>query len=370
MSVPIRPTDRVVVRLPRWLGDAVAAEPVMRAFDAFFRDAGHPENLALAAPMRLLMLFAERHPGVRWIPTDRAPADRPAGWRDNDAALLLTGSFRSAWLVWRARVPVRAGWARDGRGLLLTHAPRPAREHGGVPLGLGVVGRWPRILPRPFGSSCVELAHMLGVPVHDPRPRLAANDEGLAAMKARFVRFRIKPGQPFVLANVGSRPGSAKALPADVWSRTLALVHQRTSLPIVVVCGPGERDALHDVLEHYEGRGTYPCADPVVDLPELVALCQRSALVLTSDTGPRHVAVASGAPVVTVCGPTDPRHTAEWLERQRVVRVEVPCGPCHLEQCNLDGAARHACMTGVDHETIVAAAEELLALNATASTPT
>jgi len=203
MAVPVRTTDRVVIRLPRWLGDAVAAEPVLRAFDRFFRDAGHPERLALAAPMRLVMLFSQRFPGVRWLPTDRSPADRPAGWRDNDVALLLTGSFRSAWLTWRARVPVRAGWARDGRGWLLTHAPRPAREVAGVPLGLGLAGRWPRVLPRPFGASCIELAHMLGVSVRDTRRRLEPTEEGLAARDARFLRFQLKPGEPYVVANVG-----------------------------------------------------------------------------------------------------------------------------------------------------------------------
>lgn len=366
MPLPLTAEDRVVLRLPRWLGDAVAAQPVLRAFDELHRSAGREADLTVAAPMRLTMLFAPYHPGVRWLPTDRAPADRPAGWRGFDAALLLTGSFRSAWLAWRARIPVRAGWARDGRGWLLTHAPRPAREVGAVPLGLGRAGRWPRILPRPVGASCVELAQMLGVPVRDPRPRLAPTEEGRSALASRMERLRLGPDEPFVLANVGARPGSAKGLPADLWARTIAELHARTRLPTLLVCGPGERDALHAVLEAHSGGGTYPCADPIVDLPELVALCARARLVLTSDTGPRHVAVAAGAPVVTVCGPTDPRHTADHLELQRVVRVHVPCGPCHLERCPLPAAEHHACMTRVDPARVVAAAEELLALSSAA----
>ncbi len=363
MPVPIRPTDRVVLRLPGWLGDAVAAEPVLRACDAFHRGAGVPERLAVAAPMRLLMLVSAPFPGLRWMPVDRSPNDRPQGWRGNDAALLLTGSFRSAWIAARAGIPVRAGWARDGRGWLLTHAPRPAREAGGVPLGLGRAGGWPRILPRPFGATCIELAQMLGVPVRDTHPRLWPTPEGLAALAARLARFKLREDEPFVLASVGARLGSAKAVSPRIWALSISELQRRTALPVLLACGPGERDALHAMLEAYRGAGTFPCADPVVDLPELVALAARAKLVLSPDNGVRHVAAAAGAPVVAVCGPTDGRHGADHLERQRVVRIEVPCGPCHLERCPLQGAEQHACMERIDPLSIVAAAEELLALS-------
>jgi heptosyltransferase-2 len=367
MTVPLSPSDRVVVRLPGWLGDAVMAEPVLRAFYDVHAAAGALQNLSVAAPMRLLMLFAPQLEGARWMPTDRAPADRPLGWRDQDAALLLTGSFRSAWLAWRARVPVRAGWARDGRGWLLTHAPRPAREAGGVPLGLGRSGAWPRILPRPYGTACIELAQMLGVSVRSTRPRLTPSSEGEAALRARLARLKLKPGEPFALANVGARPGSAKAVPAATWAQAIGSLHRTSGLPVMVACGPGERDALHEVIAACKGGGTLPCADPVVDLPELVSLAARARVVLSADTGVRHVAIAAGAPVVVVCGPTDPRHTSDHLERQRIVRCEVPCGPCHRELCPLEGAERHACMLRVDPERIAASAAELAALSSAAT---
>ena len=95
----------------------------------------------------------------------------------------------------------------------------------------------------------------------------------------------------------------------------------------------------------------------VVKAAELKALVARSRLVLSNDTGPRQIAVALGRPVVVVMGPTDPRHTAYALERQRVLRERVDCSPCHFRTCPID----HRCMTQLHPDRVVAAAEELLA---------
>jgi heptosyltransferase-2 len=96
--------------------------------------------------------------------------------------------------------------------------------------------------------------------------------------------------------------------------------------------------------------------DPVIGLPELAALIARARLLLVNDTGPRQMAVALGTPVVTVMGPTDPRHSHHLLERQRVLREDVDCSPCHLKTCPID----HRCMTRLRPERVVAAAGELL----------
>ncbi|MEW6072553.1 MAG: hypothetical protein AB1726_08175, partial [Planctomycetota bacterium] len=165
LGPPLHPAARLLVRLPSWLGDLVMAEPTVRACYARAAAAGAPERLSLAGPDHLLPVFEGAFPGARRIPHRGRGGERRADWRGHDAALLLTGSFRSAWVSWRAGILRRAGWARDGRGWLLTDAMRPARERGGVPLGAGVRGRRPRHLPRPFGATCVELAGLLGVAV-------------------------------------------------------------------------------------------------------------------------------------------------------------------------------------------------------------
>jgi heptosyltransferase-2 len=96
--------------------------------------------------------------------------------------------------------------------------------------------------------------------------------------------------------------------------------------------------------------------DPTPDLARLKALVARAALVLTNDSGPRHLAVALDRPIVVAMGPSDPRTTAQHLERQRVLREPVACSPCDRRRCPID----HRCLTRLRPERALAAAEELL----------
>lgn len=347
MKAMLNESTRLLVRLPNWLGDLVMSEPVLRAID----EGG---GATLVGARRLLTAFDGQLPNC-----ERLCDDRPSAWRGHDAALLLTGSFRSAWTAWRAGIPVRAGLARDGRGFLLTHAITPARERGATPLGLGVRGKGRRWLPRPFGGVCVEVAGLLGIEVSERRPRLMPAWEVREQIRGRLEALGLARGESFVAINVGGRPGSAKAAPAELWSAMLSAFALRSKLPVVLVCGPGEEALLEVVAAgHSKGRA-FALGGPPLDLRELTALFAEARLVVSADNGPRHLAVAVGTPIVVVFGPTDPRHTADHLGNTRWVRAPMACSPCHLELCPLSGPAHRACFHRVDPDEVARALLEL-----------
>jgi heptosyltransferase-2 len=124
----------------------------------------------------------------------------------------------------------------------------------------------------------------------------------------------------------------------------------------VIAPAPSERAIAREVASRMTQRSLV-IESPEVTLGELKALVAHASLLLTNDTGPRSIAVALGRPAVVLMGPTDPRHTAHHLERQRVLREEVPCSPCQLRRCPID----HRCMTRLSPQRAVAAAAELLA---------
>jgi len=66
-----------------------------------------------------------------------------------------------------------------------------------------------------------------------------------------------------------------------------------------------------------------------VDLLTLAGVIERLDLLVTGDTGPMHLAVAVGTPVVAVFGPSDPARYAPRGPLDRVIRVDLPCSPCN-----------------------------------------
>ncbi len=348
-------SERVLVHLPAWLGDFVMAEPALRALDAHLARGA----LTLAGRAAFLELLEGRFPRARRLALAPGSAERARDWRGHDVALLCTGSFRAVWLALGARIPRRVGFARGGRGPWLTDALAPPLERGGTPLGLGRAGHDRRHLPRPFERALTELLGLVGVPVRDPRPRLELRPEWLARARARRAALGLAPEAPYVLASVGARAGSAKAYPPAHWSALLGALARTSGLPVLLACGPGEEPALAAV------RAELPAAlalvAPPAGLPELAAHCAEARLVLATDSGPRHVARALGGELVSVAGPTDPRHSAGERAGEALVRTQVPCGPCHRERCPLARAEQHRCMHEVAPERVLAEALARLA---------
>ena len=102
-----------------------------------------------------------------------------------------------------------------------------------------------------------------------------------------------------------------------------------------------------------------PCVDLSgrTTLKMLAALYQRSALLVTTDTGPMHLAAAVQTPVVALFGPTAPWRTGPYGKGHRVIRTAPDCSPCFKRQCDRH---RCRCMTDIDVERVFSAVVDCL----------
>ncbi len=91
-------------------------------------------------------------------------------------------------------------------------------------------------------------------------------------------------------------------------------------------------------------------------LKQLAYLYQRCTVVISTDTGPMHIAAAMGSPiVVALFGPTSPMRTGPYGGGQKVVRAGVECSPCFKKRCD-----DMRCMRGITVEMVYEAVKETL----------
>lgn len=309
---------RILVRAPNWIGDAVMAEPALRALAETYPAA----RIELLALPWVAAVFAA-HPAVAAVhELDRTGAHRGLlarlrfllGLRDRRYALgvLLPNSLAAALEMRAAGCRRLLGCRGDGRDLLLTD---PVGRDANLRVGHEVF-------------YYLKLVARIGAEVAEPLPRIPLHPEEIgraddALREAGLVR-------PLV----GISPGAAFG-PAKMWAeesfRALCESLAARGHSLAVFGGAAER-AVGDRLiaglpapaANFAGGTT---------LREFIALAGRCDGFVTNDSGPMHVAAALGVPTVAVFGSTDPLRTGPLSRRAIVVRHAFDCAPCKKRVC-------------------------------------
>ena len=259
-----------------------------------------------------------------------------------DVALLLQNAFDAAWLAWRAKVPERIGYARDGRGFLLTH-PVPVPKSHEIPRHEKFY--YLELLRRAGWIDAVLDEPLIPLYVSEEKRRRAA--EFLAASGARQDSLRIAIG-------AGASYGLAKCWPPSRFAE-LANRLQAQSDADVVLFGTAGEAAVTRAIGSELNRPPVDLTEKTAigDLPPLLSQCH---LFIGNDSGAMHVAAAVGLPVVAVFGPTDPHGTAPVTPRSTIVQQKPYCSPCFLRHCPTD----HRCMRSITSDMVEAATKPWL----------
>lgn len=329
--------SRLVVRLPNWLGDAVLSLPALRVVRQTF-----PESfLALAVSPSIAPVFEEES-GVRpqQILTVTTPTEA-AVLRDGafDTALLLTNSFRGAWVAKRSGIPNRWGYAAGVRGPLLTKSVRrPRAVHQSV-YYLHLVEE----LITPWRSD-----GMMGT---GPNLTSAAPIQVTEGTRLRARKLLDGLGVSQAITLVGFAPGAAyghaKRWPPDRVARVVTRLARERGIRSVLVGAAGDREAGRAI------ESTLPPDVSVVnligrtDLRLLMGVIRQCAAFVSNDSGALHLAAALGVSVTAIFGPTNERATAP-LGDHDVLLHQVFCRPCMLRECPID----HRCMKRIGDEDV------------------
>ena len=340
----------IAVILPRWVGDAVMATPLLRAVRAHFGGAARVTgvmrpvvaDLLAATPWLDGYVFYDRHgrhPEQRFAGAARAlRRDRP------DVALVLPNSLSSAALAFAGRARRRVGHAGHRRRWLLTDVVQPRRTEA--------------IVPPPV--AFMEIAEAIGVPRGPLDVELAVDSAQQARGDALLASLFPGRDGPVVILNDNSSNGTARAWGvANHAALARWLADRVPGVRVLVHCGPADRDQARAIVD----RAAVAAVRGLGDVPDLPlglskAVYARAAAAVSSDSGPRHIAAGFGVPTVALLGPTDPRIGRSDPQRCVEIRRTLACSPCDRGTCPL---GHHDCMRLIGVEEVGAATLAALA---------
>lgn len=127
----------------------------------------------------------------------------------------------------------------------------------------------------------------------------------------------------------------------------------KSRLNIEVVFTGSERESIEKITTQMKEKAVNLAGETT--LPELAYLYQKALLLVTTDSGPMHLAAAVGTPVVALFGPTDPRKTGPYGDGHIIIRADMPCIPCLRKECPTT-----KCMQDILPEQVMAAIEQKL----------
>jgi len=85
----------------------------------------------------------------------------------------------------------------------------------------------------------------------------------------------------------------------------------------------------------------------------LAAIIRRAGVLVTTDTGPMHIAAAAGTPVVALFGATAPWRTGPYGDCHIVLRTNLSCSPCLKKTCRTTAYEQRACLLRLTVDQVV-----------------
>ncbi|VBB09303.1 lipopolysaccharide heptosyltransferase ii [Lucifera butyrica] len=232
--------------------------------------------------------------------------------RKFDLVLDLQGLFKSALVAWLTGCPERLGYCemRELSGLV-------SRAVCGEYRQAHVIDRYLDVI-RHLGGKIEKVSF--------PLPALETEKREMDQM---LQELGIAPEErPVVLAPGTSWP--TKCWPVEYYGELAARLTGQ-GYKVLVVGSKAESPLAAGIIAA-SPQHTYDLTGRT-NLRQLIALFQRIALFVSGDTGPLHLAVAAGAKIIALYGPTNPDRTGPYGSNSIVLRAGEPCAPCFKKQC-------------------------------------
>jgi lipopolysaccharide heptosyltransferase I len=331
------PPGRILIIKPSAVGDVVHGLPVLNLLRRKWPQAhiswlvtpvcsgileGHPQ-------LDEVILFDRKRLSSAWKSSASRRELFSLGRRlragNFDLVIDLQGLFRSGWMAWKTRAPIRIGFsnARELAPIFYTHK---------VDVGTTEQHAIDRYLSITEALGCGR------GPVEFIFPTDDADRAAVRGMLPEPTRYAVLlPGTNWL----------TKRWPVESFAALVDPLRERFGLETVVAGAAGDK-ALAAKIGGIDLTGR-------TSLRQLAALLEGADLVIANDSGPMHIAAALGRPLVAIFGPTNPVRTGPYHRLDTVVRMDIICSPCYSRYCS-----HRSCLRWLGIVEVLAAAERQL----------
>lgn len=316
------PDARLIGLTGDWAAPVLAAYPqIERVLTLPFPGFTRAPKGSIWQPYAMALQWAQR---VRTLRAEVALIMRPDHWW-------------GALLAYLAGIPVRVGYD------LLDVAPFLTRP---LPFARGHVVR-----------QCLRLVEAWTgvVPDHDVRYAFPQDADDHAAIRSMLDSRGLTSAMPFFVIHAGAGT-PIKRWDAAQWAFVADQLADRLGARAIFTGSDSEQTQITDVLAHMAHPGVSLAGD--TNVGQLAALYAQAQIVLGSDSGPLHLAVASGAPTVHLYGPADPDEFGPWGDPRRQITLtsNIGCQPCRILDWPGDDPRNHPCIHDITPRRVVDAA--------------
>lgn len=326
------------------MGDAILCTPALRALRKKFCD----RNIYFLASTTVKQLLSPNTFNDDWIEIDSsnslALSARLRRFNFSDV-ILFKNSFGSALISFFSKIPKRVGYARDCRSFLLTDKIQPERTTDGI------------FKPLPMIDYYLKIAEMLGCDTNDRKLQLPLDTTEKSNLPQQIQKL-ITSDAPLVILVPGGTFGPSKCWPAERFAQTADHLTEKHNASILISVAPNKTElSIAQQIISLTSHPVHSTLDPALSIPQLKTLFAHAELVITNDTGPRHIAIALERKLITLFGPNNPQWTKTDYNDELKFIGKAPCVPCDKPKCK---QPEHTCMNSITVEAVSSAADNIL----------
>ncbi len=187
----------------------------------------------------------------------------------------------------------------------------------------------------------LDILHFLGAQPEDTHLEVWTSRDNERFAQDLLSQYGIAPTD-FLIALAPGAAWAYRRWPADRFVELGRWLQDNYGATILIFAAKGEQDIAGQIERELQGRLTINLAGKT-SLLEMAAILKHCKLFIGNDSGPMHIAAASGVPSVGLFGPGEYERFRPWGKDHETVRLGLTCNPCS-ENCRFDQAR---CIQGI-----------------------